>query len=316
MGEFERIDEITARLVQGRWVMVGPGDDAAQLRTPHGSVLASTDILVEDVHFRQDWTTPFELGRRAAAQNFSDINAMGCNPTALLVAVAAPKHIGNGWYTELARGLQAECDLVGASVIGGDLSRGDAIVISVTVLGDPGGGEPVLRSGAQVGDIVAVAGRLGWSAAGLAALQQGVAVDASLIDAYRVPQPPYAAGPAGRAAGATAMIDVSDGLLADAGHVADASHVTIALETSLLVPDPEVAAASRALGMDAMQAVLTGGEDHAILATFPSGGISPLGLHMPQPLFRIVGRVVARGAHAVLVDGAPHHGRAGHDHFA
>ena len=316
MGEFERISEITARLVQGRWVMVGPGDDAAQLQTPHGSVLASTDILVEHVHFRQDWTTPFDLGRRAAAQNFADITAMGCNPTALLVAVAAPKHIADDWYTELARGLQTECDLVGASVIGGDLSVADSIVVSVTVLGDPSGGEPVLRSGARIGDIVAVAGRLGWSATGLAALQRGIDVDASLLDAYRVPQPPYAAGPAGRAALATSMIDVSDGLLADAGHIADASDVTIALDSSLLVPDDIVVQASEQLGVDPMLAVLTGGEDHAILATFPVHAGGPEALHVPRPMFRVIGRVIARGEHAVLVDGAPHPGIQGHDHFA
>ncbi len=315
MNEFQLIREITAQFSQHPDVLLGPGDDAAQLLVRHGSVLASTDILVEGVHFRPDWTTPYELGRRAAAQNFADITAMGCNPRALLVAVAAPRQTPAPWFTELARGLQDECALVGASVIGGDLSAGDSIVVSVTVLGDPAGGEALTRGGAQVGDLVAVAGRLGWSATGLLALQQGRDVDPALLSAYRHPQPPYAAGPAGRAAGATAMIDVSDGLLADAGHIADASAVTIDLDSAGLQPDALVRFAAEQLAADPLEAVLTGGEDHAILATFPRHPQGPVALHVPQPLFRIIGRVLPRGEHAVLVDGTPHRGKQGHDHF-
>ena len=313
MGEFELIGEITKKFTAQADVLLGPGDDAAQLRIDHGSVLASADILVEDVHFRRGWTTPFGLGRRAAAQNFADIVAMGANPRALLVSVAAPLATPESWFTELAEGLQAECDVVGASVIGGDLSTGPVITIAVTVLGDPSGGAPVTRAGARVGDIVAVAGRLGWSALGLAALERGVTVDPTLIDAYLVPTPPYAAGPAARAAGATAMLDVSDGLLADAGHIARASGVTIALDGALLLPDATVAEAAAALGLDPMATLLTGGEDHALLATFPAG--NPPELHIPQPLFRVIGRVEGAGAYPVLVDGAPFVGPAGHDHF-
>ncbi len=315
MNEFELIGEITDRFSQGPDVLLGPGDDAAQVRVGHGSVLASTDILVEGVHFRSDWTTPYALGRRAAAQNFADITAMGANPMALLIAVAAPKGTPTVWFTELARGLQDECRLVGASVIGGDLSAGDAIVVSVTVLGDPSGGEPVTRSGAQVGDVVAVAGRLGWSATGLLALQRGIDVDGRLLAAYRAPEPPYQAGPAGRAAGATSMIDISDGLLADVGHIAQASGVTIALDSWRLQPDDIVVQASHALGADPMTAVLAGGEDHAILATFPVTAGAPEFLHVPQPLFRVIGRVLARSEQAVLIDGEPHPGTQGHDHF-
>ena len=306
MDEFELIDQITARFTLGPDVLLGPGDDAAQLAVHHASVLASTDILVENVHFRQTWTTPYDLGRRAAAQNLADITAMGCTGTALLVAVAAPRSTPPEWFTELARGLQDECALVGASVVGGDLAAAEAIVVSVTVLGDPQGAPPVTRAGARVGDTVAVAGRLGWSATGLLAHERDVDVDPALLAAYRAPEPPYAAGPAGRAGGAHAMIDVSDGLLADAGHIADASSVTLDLDSVALAPDAIVAAASDILGVDPMIAVLTGGEDHAILATFPGP--------VPSP-FRAIGRVVQRGGHAVLVDGAPHAGRKGHDHF-
>jgi thiamine-monophosphate kinase len=308
MNEFELIDEITSHLEQQPNVLLGPGDDAAMLATPDGRVLASTDILIENVHFRQAWTTPYELGRRAAAQNFADIAAMGGVPTALLVGIAAPKAQEPQWFSEVARGMQDECDLVGASVIGGDLSASDRIMIAITVLGDMHGAAPVTRSGACVGDVVAVAGRLGWSVLGLAALETGADVAPELLAAYRAPTPPYAAGIAACAAGATAMIDVSDGLLADAGHIADASNVTIELDAFRLQPGPEVLAATRLLGLPELESVLTGGEDHALLATFPEA------IGLPAS-FRPIGRVAARTGHAVLVDGHPYQGKQGHDHF-
>ena len=308
MGEFELIDAITARLLQRPNVLLGPGDDAALLTVPDGTLLASTDILVEHVHFHLEWTTPYELGRRAAAQNFADIAAMGAVPTALLVGVAAPKTLDTQWFTEVARGLQDECNVVGASVIGGDLSSSDCVMIAVTVLGDLAGAAPVTRAGAQLGDVVAVAGRLGWSALGLAALQQGIAVEEAVLSSYRVPMPPYAAGVEAASHGATAMIDVSDGLLADAGHIADASRVTIELDAIALQPDVLAMRAAHRLGLSALQCVLTGGEDHALLATFPNADAVPA-------TFRRIGRVVARAEHAVLVDGLPHAGSQGHDHF-
>lgn len=308
MNEFELIDEITSRLQQRSNVLLGPGDDAAMLATPDGRVLASTDILIENVHFRQAWTTPYELGRRAAAQNFADIAAMGGTPTALLVGIAAPKAQDSQWFSQVASGMQDECDLVGASVIGGDLSAADRIMIAVTVLGDLEGRAPVTRSGAVVGDVVALAGRLGWSTLGLTALQQDVAVDPELLAAYRAPTPPYAAGVAAASAGATSMIDVSDGLLADAGHIADASRVTIALDALALQPERQALVGAQQLGIPVLEAVLTGGEDHALLATFADPASVP-------PMFRSIGRVIARGEHAVLVDGLPHSGKQGHDHF-
>ena len=308
MNEFELIDEITSNFRQQSNVVLGPGDDAAILATPDARVAVSTDILVEGVHFRQEWTTPYQLGRRTAAQNFADIAAMGGRPTALVVGVAAPRSRDPLWFTEVSRGLQDECDLVGASVIGGDLSSGQQLMIAATVLGDLDGRPPVTRSGANVGDLVAVAGRLGWSAAGLAALQAGADIDSAYLDAYRAPTPPYAAGIAAALAGATAMIDVSDGLLADAAHIAVASKVTINLDSSLLRPDAVLEDAAVVLGRNARDFVLSGGEDHALLAVFPGDARVP-------DAFRIIGHVETRGAHAVVVDGFEHLGTQGHDHF-
>lgn len=306
--EFELIDSITAHFAQHQGVLLGPGDDAALLAAPDGRIAASTDMLVENVHFRSAWTTPHDLGRRAAAQNFADIAAMGGVPSALLVAVGAPPDIDPDWFDQLAAGLETECALVGASVIGGDLAKSDRIVIGVTVLGDLEGRTPVTRAAAQVGDVVAIAGRFGWSAAGLLAYERGMDVDPELRAAYRVPAPPYAAGPTAALAGATAMIDTSDGLVADAAHIADASGVTLALDTSALVADEQVLVASRQLGIPVLELILGGGEDHALLATFPS--------ETPMPTaFRAIGRVEARGAAEVLVDGRPYEGPRGWTHF-
>ena len=202
--------------------------------------------------------------------------------------------------------MQAEADLVGASIVGGDLSRADAVTISVTVLGSCVG-EPVLRSGARPGDLVAVKGRLGWAAAGLAVLGRGFRSPRVVVEAHRRPEPPYDAGPEAAVLGATSLIDVSDGLLADLGHVARASGVLIDVDpTALSVAEP-LQAVGAAVGVDPLSFVLTGGDDHALAATFPAGH-----RHSPR-----AGPSSARSREGsgVLVAGEPYEGSEGWDHF-
>jgi thiamine-monophosphate kinase len=305
LGEFGLIAELVRRFPQGEQVLVGPGDDAALLRIRNGHVVVSTDLLVEGRHFRRDWASAADVGHRAAAQNLSDINAMGGRAHSLTVGLAAPADLPVSWALGFAEGFAAECGLVGASVVGGDLTRADEVVVSVTVLGSVAQA-PVLRSGARPGDVLALAGRQGWAAAGLAVLGRGFRSPRAVVTAYQRPEPPYDAGPAAAAAGATAMVDVSDGLLAEAGHLAAASGVAIDVSTAALdVPEPFQAVAA-ALGADPVSFVLTGGDDHALLATFPAFSALPDG-------WRTIG-TVGEGE-GVTVDGAAYDGPAGWTHF-
>src|SRR5215468_2719864 len=310
MGEFALIDRITARLgarSRDGVVLLGPGDDGAIVSVSDGRVVASTDVLVDGRHFRRDWASAIDIGHRAAAANLADIAAMGAAPTALLVALCAPPDLDVRWAEELADGLAAESAIAGASVVGGDISASPTLTIAVTALGDLRGADPVVRGGARPGDIVAVAGRLGYASAGLTVLNRGFRSPRVLVDAYRRPVVPYAAGPAAGRLGATAMLDVSDGLLGDLAHIAHASGVAIDVRRDALAVPPEFADVAAALGVDPYAWVLTGGDDHALAATFPDG----TSLHGS---WRVIGRVSA--GTGVTVDGAPFDDApAGWDHF-
>lgn len=313
VGEFGligRISEIVAATAPGEDVLVGPGDDAAVLRVRKGHVVVSTDVMVEGRHFRRDWADAADVGARAAAQNLSDINAMGGRAQWLTVGLAAPADLPAQWALDFTRGFAEECAKVGAGLVGGDVSRADQVVISVTAIGACTV-SPVLRSGAGAGDVLAICGRQGWAAGGLAVLGRGFRSPRVLVEAYRRPEPPYDAGVVAAEAGATAMVDISDGLLAEAGHVAAASGVSIDVTTSAFeVPEP-LLAVGQATGADPLQFILGGGDDHALLATFPAD------VALPEGWTRIgtVGEAPAEGAPRVTVDGASYDGPTGWSHF-
>jgi thiamine-monophosphate kinase len=297
-------------------VVVGPGDDAAVLDVA-GGLVVSTDTVVEGVDFRRDWSGGADVGVKVAAQNLADVAAMGARPLAVVVSLTAPGDLPLGWADALAEGLDDECRRAGAAVAGGDVSQGKEIVVTGTALGLLDG-SPVLRSGARPGDLVALAGTPGLSAAGLALLSSAGSARAAatltasaraLVSAHLAPRPPYPAGPDAARAGATALIDTSDGLLRDAGRIAEASGVRIDLLADALAPGPDLVAAADALGDRSLATtwVLTGGEDHALLACFPPEAELPTG-------YRRIGRVHAGEAEA-LVDGRPWSGGDGWHHF-
>lgn len=300
LSEGEILRAILARTSRASHAIIGPGDDAAVIATPSGSVVATTDTLVHGPDFRLAWSSGYDLGWKAAAVNLADVAAMGARPTALLVALAVPRDLRLSFVEQLADGLREACAALapGCAVVGGDLTVSDVLTVAVTALGDLESRPPVTRSGARVGDVVAVAGELGHAAHGLAVLfgrfrdgDTPIAVDPSVLGrgesaalaAQLRPSPPIGLGPFAATAGATAMMDISDGLALDARRMAAASAVTIALD-------------SAALG-DSPQRALAGGEDHALLATFPPGML-PSG-------FRIIGAVIPQGDHGLLVDDAP-----------
>jgi thiamine-monophosphate kinase len=305
-GEFGLISSIIARLGTGPTCLLGPGDDAAIVAAPDGRVVASTDVLVDGRHFRRDWSTAVDIGHRAAAANLADIAAMGAVPTALLVALCAPPDLDSRWVEQLAVGLSDECARVGASVVGGDIAASPTLTIAVTALGDLHDLPPVRRSGARPGDVIAVAGRLGWAAAGFTILTRGFRSPRALVEAHRRPDPPYPAGPVAARLGATSMIDISDGLVADLGHVARASGVSIELRSDAIEVPAAMTDAAAALGVDPYQWVFAGGDDHALVATFPAA------TKLTRE-WRTIGRV--RDGAGVTVDGRPFEGPGGWDHF-
>lgn len=310
-GEFTLISEIVRDLPESPDVLVGPGDDAAVLQVD-GPLVTTVDMLVEGVHFRRDWSEARDVGRKAVAVNVADVEAMGARPVGLVIGFSAPADTPLAWALDFAAGVREECAAAGVALLGGDVTRARDITISGTAFGVLDGRDAVRRGGARAGQTVAVSGRLGWAAAGVAVLGRGFRSPRVVVEAQRVPQVPYGAGAAAARAGATSMIDISDGLLADLGHVAAASGVVIDIvKDSLDVPEPLQAVAA-ATGSDPRRLILTGGEDHALIATFAADATLPEG-------WTAIGSVREVAAEeeqpTVLVDGTVWDDETGWDHF-
>jgi thiamine-monophosphate kinase len=268
-------------------------------------VVASTDLLIENRHFRRDWSTANDIGHKAAARNFADIVAMGAVPTALLVGFAGPGSLDVEWVDGLVAGLREECGEVGAAVVGGDVTAADVVMLGITALGDLQGRDPITIDGARPGDVVAVSGRLGWAAAGFAVLSRGFRSPVSVVSAHRRPELAYAEGPNAAALGATAMTDVSDGLVADLGNIAEASGVRIDVRADALDVAAKLREVGAALNVDPLVWVVTGGDDYALAATFPNGTLLP-------DSWRVIGLV--GDGEGVRVDGR-RWPVGGHEHF-
>jgi thiamine-monophosphate kinase len=288
IGENAALEWILPLLPSGDSVLLGPGDDSALVSLPESQVLISTDMMMEGPDFRFEWSRPADVGFKAIASNAADIAAMGGVVIGFELAVAVPASTSLRMLKGLAEGFAEGIATLtpGAGVLGGDLSRSEVFTIAVTVLGSMGGLAPVVRSGAQPGDVLCVAGELGLSHRGLTSLRAAgddelaiaglVMSDPAVVHHLR-PTPPIALGPVAARAGATSMMDISDGLVLDASRIGKASGVRVEL-------DP---------GLD--EHALYGGEDHGLLATFPSSLTPPEG-------FRRVG-VVSEGAPGVFLEG-------------
>jgi thiamine-monophosphate kinase len=290
LGEFELIAKLAESVERARRshpassgaeVRVGTGDDAA-ITVPRGATATSVDALIEGVHFRRQTSSPDSIGRKALAVALSDLAAMGAEPGEAYVQLGLPEDVDDSYFLELGTGLAAAAADHGVAVVGGDVTRAPVIIVAITVVGHAGSAEDlVLRSGARPGDALAVTGELGGAAAGLLLLDRPELADGipegmatELRRRQAEPEPRLMAGVALATAGATAMIDLSDGLGGDAGHLAAASAVRVVIELDRLPVQPGVAEVAAAAGLDARELAAGRGEDYELLVALPADALA------------------------------------------
>ena len=286
-------------------VEIGIGDDAAVVLASNKKLVATVDMAVEDIHFKREWSTPFQIGAKLTTANLADIFAMGATPKYLLVAAAITEVNNSQMVSELAKGIRSVADKFEVAVIGGDLSRAEKMSLSITALGEISE-KPITRSGAKVGDIVYVSALPGLSAAGLAILTRGLDRPRYVVEAHLNPK---LSVPNKLIQVATSMCDISDGLFTDASHIASASTVRINLSKNKLISGSDfkdLAELAVELGEQVFDWILTGGEDHFFLATVdPKNASDEIGLEIG---------VVEAGGGEVVLDGEKIQ-KAGYQHF-
>ncbi|PLY04620.1 MAG: thiamine-phosphate kinase [Desulfuromonas sp.] len=319
LGEFELIEWIREQAGTGTHLTLGIGDDCCiQRLAPDQELLTTTDLLIEDVHFKRQWTSLYDLGRKAAAVNLSDIAAMGGQPLSLYLGIGRPTTLDDSQVKELLSGFIYQTRLAGAVLVGGDTCGSPGpLMLSVTVEGSIPCGCALRRDGARVGDSIYVSGTLGDSALGLKHLLAGKEPSADLAARFHTPEPRLELGQWLVAEGlATAMLDVSDGLISDLGHILQSSAVGAEIALERL---PLSAAFARELAADRAlyDLALAGGEDYELLFTAADSGLEQRNVEFPVPITRI-GRICAEpGLRIVQADGTAYTcSKHGFDHFA
>lgn len=286
MNEFEAIERMRRLLPAAPPEVVVPiGDDCAALRLGDETWLAAADMLVEGRHFKE-WASPEDVGYKAVAVNVSDVAAMGGRPRFVLVSGGAPEPETS---LRVFEGVVEACREFDVYPLGGDTTRAESLTVDVSILGSVEG-SPVLRSGARVGDLIAVTGELGASAAGLLALEGGVEGYPRLVGKHLRPEPRVSEGLAVAKLGANAMIDLSDGLASDVRHVCEKSGVGCRIDLDLLPVAPDVSGLCELLGRDPAALAATGGEDYELLITLPEEKVGESRNALQAPL-TVVGEV-------------------------
>jgi thiamine-monophosphate kinase len=317
LGEFGLIQRVTHFLPSSEGVVEGIGDDCAVLRVGDRLLLATCDASIEEVHFSRALAPPEAIGWKAAASALSDIAAMGGQPLFMLITLACPIDTPVTTVDALYEGFRAAAEHAGAIIAGGDTTQSlSGIIIDITVLGEAQNNRYVLRRGAQAGDVLAVSGYPGRSAAGLIALQQGLDAP-ELIAAHLHPLPRISEGQwLAALAEVHAMIDLSDGLLQDAGHLAEAAGIGIDIDAAALPMDPGMCDPDQVQGGDPLALALCGGEDYELVIALDADSVAPLAEafadHFNLPLTP-VGRFTAEWTD-VRVNGVPQDLR-GYEHF-
>ena len=303
-GLVERLRELfQTSFAQG--VEVGIGDDAAVISASNNKLVATLDIAIENVHFKSLWSSPFQIGAKLTTANLADLFSMGATPKYLLVGAAISEVNNSEVITELAQGIRSVADKFEVSVIGGDLSKSEKMSLSITALGEMAK-DPITRSGASAGDLIYLSALPGLSAAGLAILERGLDRPKYVVQAHLNPK---LVAPIKLIEVASAMSDISDGLVSDARNIARASKVDLNFDTSALEATPDfkdLAELATELGVDVYDWILSGGEDHFLIATVPEK-------YADKNLGIQVGKVVA-GSGLITIDGLQTQ-RAGYQHF-
>ena len=303
-GLVERLRELfQTSFAQG--VEVGIGDDAAVISASNNKLVATLDIAIEDVHFKSLWSSPFEIGAKLTTANLADLFSMGATPKYLLVGAAISEINNSEVITELAQGIRSVADKFEVSVIGGDLSKSEKMSLSITALGEIAR-DPITRSGASAGDLIYLSALPGLSAAGLAILERGLDRPKYVVQAHLNPK---LVAPIKLIEVASAMSDISDGLVSDARNIARASKVDLNFDTNALEASPDfkdLGELATELGVDVYDWILSGGEDHFFIATVPEK-------YADKNLGIQVGKVVA-GSGLITIDGVQTQ-RAGYQHF-
>jgi len=286
-------------------VQVGIGDDAAVIKSSNNKLVATVDMAVEDIHFNKKWSSPFQIGAKLTTANLADIFAMGAIPKYLLVAAGISELNNSETVTELAKGIRSVADKFEVTVIGGDLSKSEKMTLSITALGELSD-QPILRSGARVGDLIYLSSLTGLSAAGLAILNRELDRPRYVVEAHLNPK---LVAPDKLIKVATSMCDVSDGLATDAAHLSYASNVNFNLSKDLIsqaADFKDLAELAEELNEDVFDWILTGGEDHFFLATVGKENESnELGIQIGS---------VGKGEGKLLLDGVEIK-KTGYQHF-
>jgi len=313
MNEFDAIRRFSERLPTApKEVVVPIGDDCAVVRLGGELWVAAADMLLEGRHFRPEWSEPADVGYKAVAVNVSDVAAMGGTPRFVLSSGGAPD-AETVWGC--MEGVLEACEAFGVYPLGGDTTGADALTVDVAILGHVEG-EPVLRFGARPGDVLAVTGELGASAAGLLALENGLEGHERLVRKHRRPEPRVGAGRAAGRLGAAAMIDLSDGLASDLRHVCERSGVGCRVDLRALPVADDVRGIANSLGRDLELLAATGGEDYELLIALPEATLDGLQNALDVPLTIIGEFTERREGVAFMLDGDPMAGLSGWDHFS